>query len=167
MRLITFILFLSSLSSFAQQDSTEVKQISFTKKDKLESINFSSEVRVSNFKAVYIGYIKEMNSDGILLSSERDGEVKLEYYDIEYIQVRRHPIRFISGSILKTAGIITLIGGTASGLGGTISAASRSDISVGTPVAFVLIPIGLLIHKTGSLVCGKKYRLDKWEVLKN
>ena len=151
------------LQSFGQSDTT-FRHITLTKKGKVVVVPAGETIRLNCNFGLHTGELRGCDSGMIALYSPKLGWLYVPIQDAQYLKIKKDNFRTISGGILRIYSFVGIVGGTFFGIAGLPCTLGEADFCMGSPGAFVLVPLGLYGNRAGKRLSGRKFWLDKWQV---
>jgi hypothetical protein len=162
-RWIVILVCVFCLQSFGQSDSS-FRQISITKKGKVIVVPAGETIRLNCNSGLHTGELKGYDSGVITLYSPKLGWQYVPIQEAQYLKIKKNNFNTIAGGIIRIYSVVGIVGGTIFGVAGLPCTLGDADFCLGSPGAFVLVPLGLYGNRVGKRISGRKFWLDKWQV---
>ena len=163
-RWLTILVLAFFLQSFGQSDTT-FRHITLTKKGKEVMIPAGETIRLNCNSGMHTGELRGCDSGVITLYSPKLGWLYVPIKEAQYLKIKKDHFSTIAGGIIRIYSFAGIVGGTLFGIAGLPCTLGDADFCMGSPGAFVLMPLGLYGNRAGKRISGEKFWLDKWEIV--
>lgn len=146
------------------QTDTTFKQITLAKNGKEVNIFAGETIRLNCNSGLHTGELRGYDSGVVTLYSEKLGWLYVPIQDAQYLKIKKNHFSTLAGGILRIYSFAGIVGGTLFGIAGLPCTLGDADFCMGSPGAFVLVPLGLYGNRVGKRISGRKFWLDKWQI---
>ncbi len=152
------------LHSFSQSDDS-FRGLTLTKRGKEVIIPLGETIRLNCNSGLHTGELKGYDSGIVALFSPKFGWQYVDIDQAQYLKIKKNSINTIAGGIIRIYSFVGIVGGTFFGVAGLPCTLGDADFCIGSPGVFVLVPLGLYGNRVGKRISGRKFWLDKWEIV--